>query len=87
MDATAARNASPIVAEIDARNTMVTQLNAAVTGNYLVTSMKMLDPATNLSYDVILGQLDGPTSIQCFQFALSIYNAQLTALDAQLAAL
>ena len=87
MEIEAARTATPLVASIDARTEMLALLQSAVAGNFVVTSMKMFDPASHMTHDIILGQLDDQTSQQCFAFAIQIYQTQLAALNGELAQL
>jgi len=81
-----AQAAGPLATEIIQRNNQVTAINAAVSGHWVITSCRARDPATGDVIELVLEPLDDATSQQSLQFILSIYQAQLSALNSQLAA-
>ncbi len=81
-----AEQAGIIAAAIKARQEKVTQIQTAIAGNWLVSKFAAVWPEEN-EIQLILDRLDADTSAQALQFALAVYEGQLTALQAQLDAI
>ena len=73
--------------QISARQEMIAKIQAMITaGNYQVSQFTVVDPANNPT-NLLLATLDAPTSQAALQYALNVYQTQLTTLTTQLAAI
>ena len=83
----AARQAAPMATAIDAHQSMVARIQDAVANGWLVSELWVSDPATGSQQQLVIAKLSPEISAQCLAFAMQIYQDQLDALNAQLAAL
>lgn len=83
-----AKAAGPIAQQIVERQNKVAAIAAAIAAaDWQITVLNAEQVGTGASMSLIVGPLDSATTLQCLQFALQVYQAQLDALNAQLAAL
>lgn len=82
----AAAQAGQLAAAIQARQAKLVQIEDAIAGGWLISKFAAVGPAEN-EVSLILDRLDPHASAASLQYAKAIYEAQLDALNAQLAAL
>jgi len=87
MDITTATKAGDIASKIADRQKAVEVVQRAMSEGWLVSDLCANSPDGANSVPIILGVLDADTSKQVLGFALQIYQGQLDALNAELAAL
>lgn len=82
-----AATAGQLSASIKTRTDKIAQIQAMITaGNWQVSQLTVIDPNSNPA-NLVLAPLDVQTSQAALQYALNVYQTQLTALQAQLAAI
>jgi hypothetical protein len=87
MTADQATQAGALAASIKSRQEKIAQIQAMITaGNFQVSQFAVID-SNNSPISLILDVLDAQTSQAALQYALNVYQTQLTALQAQLAAI
>ena len=83
MDINAAKTAVPLVAAIDQLNDLVAKLQS---GNYKISTLRAADE-TGSEMNLLVGPLTADQNTAAINFVISIYQSQLTAANAALAAL
>lgn len=79
--------AGDLAKQIKARTDKIAQIQAMITdGHWQVSQFQVTDPNNN-PVTLILAPLDAQTSAAALQYALNVYQTQLTTLQAQLAAI
>ncbi len=81
--------AAPLAQQIADRQTKLAQLNQMIAdGTWTVTQLAAQNSAGGgQPVSLILASLDPATTLQCLQFAVQVYQNQITALTTQLTAI
>lgn len=83
----AAKQGGVLAASIDVRNVQIDAINTAIAQDWRISSCRARNPETGEILELVLDNLDSATSQQSLEFILAIYQAQLTTLNSELAAL
>jgi hypothetical protein len=78
--------AGALAAQIKARETMIAAITQMASDGFVISTVRACD-ASGAEVSLLIDKLDAPTSAQSIAFILSVYQGQLDALNAQLAAL
>lgn len=87
MDIATAKAAGQIAARIEERQQKRIAVDLAIAEGWKVTDLVARNDATGDQRSLIVGALSAETSAQGLAFVKSLYDAEITALEAQLAAL
>lgn len=87
MDLATATTAADLAAKITARNEAMALIQRAMAEGWVVTNFRATSPDGANDMALILSPLDVATSQQALGFTIQVYQAQIAALNAQLATL
>lgn len=87
MDLLTAKQAGEIASAIELRTQKRAIVNLAIAEGWPIIDVLARNPTDGNPVRIITGELDAVTSAQGLAFIKSIYDAQITALEAELAAI